>query len=365
MGGTCWLRYGWNVVITLILMTPLVLAQEPAPQSDPTQEPAATAQQEPEVGSMLDPLTEIQLICAEMESLESYTFEFKSEGSSPMGGRAGFGGRGGGQAADAAASKEGEGEKAPEPQPWIVTWQKDQPLMMQNGDFVAVRLDNVTAYKGEDGEWKRQERRSRGSFGGRGGEQGGRARGGGQGGNEGGGRPERGGRAERGGGGGGEGGGRTEITPAQRRMFEMRSIQMPGTALMALPGAVDEGQITRSNKLGLTVFEGSLTPEGAMDLMSNGRGFGGRGGGFGGRGGESGEGPQIETTGKFRVILGPKGSLKEFTYTTTMKGSFGDREFERTSQRNYKFSKHNQAKVELADDVRALLKPTTSADEEF
>ncbi len=349
-------------MFSLLLVTPLVLAQEPAPA--PTQEPVPTTEQAPAAGQeaavMFDPLTEIQLIVAELESLESYTFQYKSAGGNMGGGRGGFGGR----PSDASAGGEGaEGEKAPEPQPWTVTWQKGQPLMMSNGEFVAVRQDNVTAYKGEDGEWKRQERRSRGGSGGRGGEgrtqRGGEGRGQG-GGGESGGRPERGsGRPERGGGGGGEGGARPEITPAQRAMWEMRSIQMPHNTLMALPNAVDETQLSQSTKLGLTVIEGALTPEGAMDLMTNGRGFGGRGG----RGG--GEAPQMESTGKFRLILGPKGSLKEFSISTTMKGSFRDREFERTTERSYKFSKHNKSKVELADDVRAMLKPTAPDEEEF
>ena len=324
-------------MISLLLATPMVLAQEPVPVSDPTQEPAPVTEQAPELGAdaagMLDPLTEVHLICAEMESLNSVTIEYKSDGGMMSGGRGGFGGRGGGRAD---ASAEGD-ERAPEPKPWIVTWQKDQPLMMSNGDFVAVRQDNVTAYKSGEGEWKRQERSSRGSFGGR--------RGG-----DSGGRPER--------GGGAEGGGRPEITPAQRRMWEMRSVQMPHDALMALPDSMDETQVHRSTKLGLTVFEGALTPDGAMELATNGRGFG-----RGGRGG--GDAPQMESTGNFRLILGPKGSLKEFTLSTTIKGSFGEREFERTTQRVYKFSKHNKSKVELADDVRAMLKPATPDQEEF
>jgi hypothetical protein len=339
-------------MISLLLVTPMVLAQEPAPVSDPTQEPAPVAEASVDVAGMLDPLTEIQLICAEMESLTSYTFEYKSEGG--MAG--GFGGRGG-RGADAQAEGEGD-KKAPEPKPWIVTWQKDQPLMMSNGDFVAVRQDSVTAYKSGDGEWTRQEQRSRGgSFGGRrGGDGGGQGRGG-QGGE---GRSERGsggGRPERGG--GGEGGGRPEITPAQRLMWEMRSVQLPNDALMALPDSMDESQVKRSTKLGLTVFEGALTADGAMELATNGRGFGGRGG----RGGQ--DAPQMESTGTYRMILGPKGSLKEFTLSTTIKGSFGEREFERTTQRVYKFSKHNKSKVELTDDVRALLKPSTPDQEEF
>ena len=349
-------------MFSLLLLSPLALPQDPVPVPESGQEPAPVVEQAPDTGAMLDPLTEIQLICAEMESLESYTFEYESTGGM-MGGRGGFGGRGGGgQAADASA--EGEGKEAPEPKPWVVTWQKGQPLMMSNGDFVAVRQDNVTAYKSGEGEWKKQERRSRGSFGGRrGGEGGAQGRGGG--GGEGGqGRGERGGgggRPERGG--GAEGGGRPEITEAQRRMWEMRSIQMPDSALMALPDSIDETLIVRSNKLGLTVFEGPLTLDGAMDLATNGRGFGS----FGGRGGRGGgeDAPDIDVSGKFRIILGPKGSLKEFTYSTTMKGSFREREFERTTQRAYKFTKHNKSKVELADDVRAMLKPSTPQDEEF
>jgi len=323
------------------LLTPLMLAQEPAI----TEAPAA----------LLDPVTEVNLICAEMASMASFTFEFKSEGDR-FGGMGGRGGRGG-QAADA-TSKEGsaeEGEKA-KPQPWVVTWQKGQPMLMKNGSFVAASLDSVTAYKDGDGEWKRSERRARGGAGSRGGSARGGEGGGGQGG---GGRSERGGRGERGS--GGEGGGRPEITPAQMKMFEVRSITLPTDAISNLPDAMDEAQVKRSSKLGLVVYEGALTADGAMDIATNGRGFGGRGG----RGGGEGEGPQITFTGNFRMIMGPKGNLKEFSLSTKMKGNFNGQEFERDTSKTYKFSKLGKSKVELSAEVRELLKPTPAQNEEF
>ncbi len=333
-------------MISLLLLTPLMLAQEPAI----TEAPAA----------LLDPITEVNLICAEMASMESFTFEYKSDGDR-FGGMGGRGGRGG-QATDA-TSKEGsaeEGEKE-KPQPWIVTWQKGQPMLMKNGSFVAASLDAVTAYKDGDGEWKRSERRARGGAGGtRGGAgAGGRGgEGGGQGGGQGG-RPERGSRGERGS--GVEGGGRPEITPAQMKMFEMRSISLPTSTISNLPDAMDESQVKRSTKLGLVVYEGALTEAGAMDLATNGRGFGGRGG----RGGGEGEGPQITYTGNFRMIMGPKGNLKEFTLSTKMKGNFNGQEFERDTSKTYKFSKLGKSKVELSAEVRELLKPTPAQNEEF
>jgi len=222
-------------MISALLLLPMAFAQ----QAEPAQ---------------ADPIAELRQACDKSGKLDSYTFQFESDSGNPFG-RGGFSRGGGGGSGDEQA------EKPEPPKPWNVIWQKGQPAMFQQGDFKAARLDEVTIYRVGEGKWQRFDM-SAGGFG-RGGSR-------------------------------GERGERSEPPAGMMQVFQMRGISLPHDLLAQLVAAVDGDQLVQSTKLGLKVFEGPLTEEGAAKLGGSGRGFG-----RGGRGGGEGGGPEIQTTGNF------------------------------------------------------------------
>ncbi len=301
-----------------LLLLSLPLLQEPAPQ------PVQTA---------VEAVDALRSAVADLGKAGSYQFSVLTTSSG-----GGFSGRGG-----------TEGAEPPAPQPWKGIWQKGQPVVLKQGEVEAARLDNVVIYRsgGKDAEWQRMEMR-RGGFGrGQGRGQGGQ---GGQGRGDGAERPPRGQGTP-----GGFRGGDTGMGQA----FAARGVALPHEQLANLHEQIEEGSLVRlTRKDGSVVFEGKFTQEAALAMAR-----GGRGRGFGGRG--ASEGPQIDASGGFRLVVDAKGRLQDFRVKAKMSGSFRDREFERENLTEGSIKKHGECKVELGPKPRELLKPAEQQEEEF
>lgn len=249
------------------------------------------------------------------------------EGDRPARGGQGRGrGQGGAEgdaaegADDPACSPEGEADG---PQPWKGVWQQGKPTLFQRGDIQAARDGRRVAMKHGEGAWQQV------SFGRRGG-------------------------GRRGGGGGfepGPGGFDRELA---RPYMEVRALNHPHETLKTLLDALDAEQLEQDQALGLTVYAGPLSPEGAMRLATGGRGMGGRRGG---------DGPTLEAAGRARIAFAPEGRVVEIEIHTTLSGSFGERSFERKQAQTLRADQIGKAEAEIPIAVRAALEESEVGEE--
>jgi len=269
--------------------------------------------------------------CKKLASAENYTFTFESENTGGQARR----GRGGEEPPAANTPTEG-------------MYQKGSPVYLKRGDTVVYRSDEQMVYKNADGKWEVFDPQSmRGGFGRRGGQGGGDDTAD----HSGGGNPDR---PRRGGPGGHDrrqgGQDRGQARGARGAMmgvFAMRTVQLPSELVEKIDTKVTD--VTKEEKDGKTIYSGKLTEDAARALGSMG---GGRFGG-GRRGGGGGDAPQFDTKGTIQVTVA-NGQVEAIQLDTTVSGSFGDRNFERTSKSTIHVSKIGETKYEVPKEVQVL-----------
>ena len=279
---------------------------------------------------------ELKQICAQFQKVENYTFSTKTESSG-----GGFG-RGGGE---------------PEA-PWVGQFIQDTPIHFSQGELEAYLDDGQLIYKSEQDGWATFDaeamRGGRGGGGGRG--RGGDAGGGDAGGGDAGGGDAggaRGGRRRGGqgaGGGAGEGGddagpgGRRERREPEggnssaRQLRGLSRVKLPHDLLSGFDAKVNE--VVRAEADGKVTYSGKLTEDGVRAMSS----FGGRGG-RGGR--DGGGGPDFKYSGTFELSMGAEGQLEQLVFNTTVAGSFGDRDFERSTKQTIQLSEIGKTEFEV------------------
>ncbi|MBL7009583.1 MAG: hypothetical protein ISR76_11335 [Planctomycetes bacterium] len=245
-----------------------------------------------------DPVQELTDIVAKTQKVQSYGFEVltTSEG--------GFGRRG--------------GDAAP-PAPLTGSWQKGKPVRLASGDSLAFRDGQRAVYRDAEGGWKPLDRRAM-------------MRGG------------------RGGGGGAERGADGQAPPpdperlAMAGRMELLRAPLPHTLLADLGGGVEE--VTREDGEGIRTYRGKLTKDAASKLSGT---------NFGGRGGGGFQGPELEHSGSFSVVVTDKGVVQEFEIQTHSSGSFREREIEMSRKSSVKVSGVNATEVEVPEAVTVAL----------
>ena len=134
-----------------------------------------------------------------------------------------------------------------------------------------------------------------------------------------------------------------------RGLFSMMRIEAPHGMFADLEKLVGDVEKTvekgEGEEVGSLVFTGVLTAEGATQLGGRSRGFGGRGGGGGG--------PQMETSGTYRIET-KKGAIASATFVITRKGGSGERTFEMTTTRTITFAEIGKTKYEVPEEALAL-----------
>ena len=341
-------------MLSLLLLSLPAVVQEPAPAAEAPAQAAAESEAMAKLRERVDGLA----------GAKSYAFRVlnTSESSGMGGGRGGFGGRGGQQGntdrpqrgqgqgqggGDRPQRGEGQGQGGAErpaqdaapaaqepeaPQPWEGIYQAGKPIMMKRGDLHVARNDQGRmAMKSGEGAWAVAAMPGRG--------QGGRGQGGAR---------------------GGAGMDRNQM----RAMFEARGVQLPHQTLAALLESIDGEKLVREEKLGgIIVFHGPLTEEGAMRMAMGGRSMGR---GFGGRGGDQGEdGPQMLSKGTARIAFGPKGEVVDILVEAEMMGTFGEREFTRSSRNEIRAHKIGAAEAEIPAAATRALAQDPALEEEF
>lgn len=286
-------------MIHLLLTAALVpCMQEPEPASAPQLSPELSA---------------IRAACAKLAEAPSYSFHYLVlEEGAPFGG--GRGGRGGGEGGAPAAEAAPATPPAPVPVEFRARVQKGQPLHVQQGTLEAWRKDNVLVWRSGEGPWQRMER--------------GAARGG----------------ADM----------NEEEMRALRARMGLFSVQAAHELVLGFEGKI--AMVAQSQEGGKTVFQGSLTPEGAAAMSGASRfARGGRGGGGqgGGAGGGDAAAPAFQNTGSFRIVVDANGRVEAFTLDTLMSGTFQERAIERKRHVEYRFTGVGETKVEVPADVTA------------
>ena len=214
------------------------------------------------------------------------------------------------------------------PQPWEGVYQAGKPVLIKQGDMQVVRnSDGRMAMKSGEGSWSMMSMPGRGGQG-RGGPASGMDR------------------------------------AAMRALFQVRSVRLPHEMLGTVLEGVDGDQLVREEKLGLVVFHGPLTEEAALQLASGGRMMGGRGG-FGGRGGESEEGPQMLGKGKVRIAFAADGKTIDLMFEAEMLGTFGEREFSRTTKSEIRAGKIGESEMDVPAEAVRALSQDPALEEEF
>lgn len=268
--------------------------QEPEPASAPT---------------LSTELSAIRAACAKLAETTSYTFRHLSLDEGGFGGGFGRGGRG-------AEGGPPEGQvpptpPAPVPVEFLAHVQKDQPIHFKQGEIEAWRRDGVMVWRNGEGAWERMDRNSM---------------------------------RER-------GGGAAASEEEMRSMRARMGLFSAQTAHELVAGF--ESKIAMCAKLdegGKSVYQGTLTPEGAASLSGAARfGRGNRGGGQG----EGGDAPVFQNSGSFKIVVDAQGRLESFTLDTLMSGSIQDRPIERKRHVEYRFSAVGETKLEVPAEVTA------------
>lgn len=151
---------------------------------------------------------------------------------------------------------------------------------------------------------------------------------------------------------------------AMRAMFQVRSVRLPHEMLTTVLEGVEGDKLVREEKLGLVVFHGPLTEEAARQLAGGGRMMGGRGG-FGGRGGDAGEGPQMLSKGKVRIAFAADGKTVDLMIEAEMAGTFGERQFSRSSKSEIRAAKIGDSEMEVPAEAAKALRQDPALEEEF
>lgn len=241
---------------------------------------------------------ELKQLCKQFQKVENYTFSTQTESSG-----GGFG-QGGG-----------------EPQaPIVGEYIQDQPIHLSQGELEAFMDDGQIVYKSEEDGWTTFDMESMRGVG-----RGGRRRGG-----EG---------ADAGQEGAGEGG-RRELGGGNRnarRLFRLARTNLPHELLDGFEGKVSD--VVRTESDGKLTYSGKLTKDGVRAIS------------FFGRRGRGGSGSDFDYSGSFELTLGDQGQLQQLVFNTSMEGSFGDRDFKRSSKRTIKLSKLGGTEFEIPADA--------------
>jgi hypothetical protein len=266
--------------------------------------------QEAEV--VADASQDLLQLCSQMQSVQSYAFSVtrEEEGSS-------FGGRGSG----------GRGEA--DSTPLQGRFQKGQPLQLQAGELIGYRVDEQLVYPDGQGDWQSfdPESMARGFGRGRGGDEHG----------------EGGEHREGGDLGGGSG---SDPRRTMTSAFRMRQVVAPHEFLSDLSGKLTNVS-SAQNEHGVQ-YTAEFTPEAAAGLASSGAR---RSRGMRGRGREGAAAMNLQVT--LSVQAGADGRLTQLTLATTMSGSFGEREFSRSSKSTTVLSGWGETKVEVPVEALA------------
>jgi len=248
---------------------------------------------------------ELAQLCKPFQEVENYTFSTRTESSG-----GGFG-RDGGQP---------DAPDAPPPTVLVGQYVQDTPVHLSQGELEAFVDDGQVVYKSEEDGWTTLDRESmRRGFG--------RGRGGGEAGGE----PE-----------GEDAGARRDRrgNDGARPLFRLTRVRLPHELLKEFETKVTD--VVRTEAEGRVTYSGKLTEEGVRALST----FGGRGG-RGGRGG----GPDLKLSGTFEFSLDDQGQLSQLVFHTTTAGSFGDRDFERSSKQTIELSKIGQTQFEIPEEA--------------
>ncbi|MCH2102002.1 MAG: hypothetical protein MK209_08790 [Planctomycetes bacterium] len=212
------------------------------------------------------------------------------------------------------------------PQPWEGAYQVGNPVLMKKGEMQVVRnSDGRMAVKSGEGSWALVSM------------------------------PGRGGQGR-----GGQGAGMDR--EVMRAMFEVRTARLPHDMLATVLEGLDGEKLMREEKLGLVVFHGPLTEEAALQLAGGGRMMGGRGGFGSDRGGEA---PQMLGKGKVRIAFSANGKAVDLMIETEMMGTFGDREFSRSSKSEIRAAKIGETEMEVPAAAIQALSQDPALEEEF
>ena len=115
--------------------------------------------------------------------------------------------------------------------------------------------------------------------------------------------------------------------------------------------AAKVSDVKKEEKDGMVIFTGTLTEKGIESLGAGGGMLAGRGAGAGDAGG-----PQMESTGTFRIEI-KDGKIAALHFETKRSGSFGDRgDFKSTMSQHTRIEKVGETKYEVPADALALFK---------
>ena len=303
-------------------------------------QPASSSQATPEINA-------IRAACAKLADAPSYTFRHLSLDEGSFGGGFGRGGRVGGEGATdpSGAASQGQppagppAQPAPVPVEFVAHVQKDQPVHFQQGALEAWRQQGVLVWRNASGAWERMDMQSM------------------------------------------RGGGRSPASEGQTEE-EMRSMRtrmglFSAQAAHELVSGFESkiAMCARTEEGGKSVYQGTLTPEGAASMGGSSRfNRGGRGGGQGGAAGgaqggaagggqarEGGNAPAFQNSGSFKIVVDAQGRIESFTMDTLMSGVVQDQPIERKRHVEYRFSAVGETKLEVPAEVTAKFSEKASA----